>query len=354
MMTDTEHATPGRIRGIFAAAVLTMGAVSASTAAEAQTLRNLPVVDSTPYLYGVPVSSPPELKLFPIVRCGDGDGLVQHGVAPKCHKRLVRYNKYQEKIEPWLARFWTISDDRLVYSFTLHKGLEFANGTPLTAEAVKFTFERELEPKLLQKFADFLNAINSVEVHDTHLVVFTLNKPYKPFLFDLAHSDWAIVSVPVKLLELNWLRPKTHDLWSSLNEPYALCLFNLADPTGLIVSPAAVEKHGKDFGRNPSGTGAFRFVEWESNAKVVAVRNDEYWGETSPLDALVFRPITDANTHVAEMLSDVIDLMVAVPPDNVATFATHSTYTVHEQAGPHVRFLILNAKEGPFADKCVR
>jgi peptide/nickel transport system substrate-binding protein len=69
---------------------------------------------------------------------------------------------------------------------------------------------------------------------------------------------------------------------------------------------------------------------------------------------VVFRPITDANTRVAEMLSGGLDLMVEVPPDNVSQFADDAGFTVYEQAGPHVWFLILNAKEGPMADKRVR
>jgi peptide/nickel transport system substrate-binding protein len=140
----------------------------------------------------------------------------------------------------------------------------------------------------------------------------------------------------------------------TLKEPYAPFLSNLAYPTGLIVSPAAVKKYGKDFGRHPSGTGPFRFAEWESNAKVVITRNDGYWGSKAKLDAVVFRPITDANTRVAEMLAGGLDLMVEVPPDNVSQFMKDPGFKVEEQAGPHVWFLILNAKEGPMADKRVR
>src|SRR5690606_20741344 len=67
-----------------------------------------------------------------------------------------------------------------------------------------------------------------------------------------------------------------------------------------------------------------------------------------------YRPITDANTRVAEMLSGGIDVMVEVPPDNLALFAEADGFAVHEQAGPHVWYLILNVREGPFADKRVR
>ena len=78
------------------------------------------------------------------------------------------------------------------------------------------------------------------------------------------------------------------------------------------------------------------------------------WSKGAPsLEAVVFRPITDANTRVAEMLSGGIDVMVEIPPDSVSTF-DGSGFMLHEQAGPHVWFLILNAREGPFADKRAR
>jgi peptide/nickel transport system substrate-binding protein len=54
------------------------------------------------------------------------------------------------------------------------------------------------------------------------------------------------------------------------------------------------------------------------------------------------------------MLSGGVDVMVEVPPDNVATFANNPNFKVLEQTGPHLWFLILNTKEGPFADKRVR
>ncbi|MEL7030203.1 MAG: ABC transporter substrate-binding protein, partial [Pseudomonadota bacterium] len=66
-----------------------------------------------------------------------------------------------------------------------------------------------------------------------------------------------------------------------------------------------------------------------------------------------FRPITDANTRTAEMLAGGIDLMVEVPPVALSEFEGDE-FTNHEQAGPHLWFLILNLREGPFADVRVR
>ena len=230
---------------------------------------------------------------------------------------LVRYKDGTLEVEPALATDWTISDDGTVYTFALRDGVMFHDGSGFNADAVKYNFDRMLDESHPQHgtgpfpLSFFFSAVSSVDVIDPMTVQFTLNAPYAPFLSNLAY------------------------------------------PTGLIVSPASVEMHGSDVGRNPSGTGAFKFVEWRSNEAVVVEANPDYWDGAPELQTVVFRPITDANTRTAEMLAGGIDLMVEVPPVSLSEFQGDA-FTVHEQAGPHVWFLILNAKEGPFADVRVR
>jgi len=230
---------------------------------------------------------------------------------------LVRYKSGTLEVEPALATAWEISEDGTEYTFTLREGVTFHDGSPFNAEAVVFNFERMLNEDHPYHdtgpfpLAFFFSSVSSVEAVDDLTVKFTLSEPYAPFLSNLAY------------------------------------------PTGLIVSPAAVEQHGPDFGRNPSGTGAFTFAEWRSNEAVVVEANPDYWDGAPELQAVVFRPITDANTRTAEMLAGGIDMMVEVPPVALSQFQDDA-FQVFEQAGPHVWFLILNAKEGPFADKRVR
>lgn len=230
---------------------------------------------------------------------------------------LVRYKDGTLEVEPSLATSWSISEDGKTYTFALRENVNFHDGTPFNADAVVFNFKRMLDENHPSHdtgpfpLAFFFSAIDDVVANGDLEVTFTLKDPYAPFLSNLAY------------------------------------------PTGLIVSPEAVKKHSKEYGRNPSGTGPFQFAEWESNAKVVVTRNDNYWDGASELEAVVFRPITDGNTRVAEMLSGGIDVLVEVPPDSVSNFDGNG-FTLHEQAGPHVWFLILNAKEGPFSDKRVR
>ncbi|UYQ70807.1 ABC transporter substrate-binding protein [Pelagibacterium flavum] len=231
---------------------------------------------------------------------------------------LVRYADGTLEVEPALATDWTISDDGLTYTFNLREGVTFHDGTPFNAEAVKFNFDRMLdEDHPYYDTGPFplsfnFSAVDSVNVIDEHTVEFVLTEPFAPFLSNLAY------------------------------------------PTGLIVSPQGVMDNVDDYGRNPSGTGPYRFVEWQSNTRVVVEANRDYWDGAPALEAVVFRPITDANTRVAEMLSGGIDVMVEVPPDNVSQFEEDSAFEVYEQAGPHVWYVMLNAQYGPFADKLVR
>ncbi|QPM90170.1 ABC transporter substrate-binding protein [Pseudooceanicola algae] len=230
---------------------------------------------------------------------------------------LVRYKSGTLEVEPALATGWEISEDGTVYTFHLREGVTFHDGSAFDAEAVKFNFDRMLDEGHPYHdtgpfpLAFFFSSVEEVAVIDAATVEFTLSAPYAPFLSNLAY------------------------------------------PTGLIVSPEAVAAGGADFGRNPSGTGPYKFVEWQSNTHVILEKNADYWDGEPGLDTVVFRPITDSNTRTAEMLAGGIDLMVEVPPVSLGEFGGEA-FQVYEQAGPHVWFLILNAKEGPFAEKLVR
>ena len=290
-------------RGLMAAVGAALVAGGLSGSASAQTPPGVLIVGQ--------IAEPKSLDPAAVTAVNDFRILVN------VYEGLTRYKSGTLEVEPALATGWDISEDGTEYTFTLREGVSFHDGTPFNAEAVKFNFDRMLDEN--HPFHDtgpfplsfFFGAVEKTEAVDDMTVKFTLNAPYAPFLSNLAY------------------------------------------PTGLMVSPTAVEAHGKEFGRNPSGTGPFKFAEWRSNEAVVVERNDTYWGEVAGTQAVVFRPITDANTRVAEMLAGGIDMMGEVPPTSLGQFQGDG-FSVAEQAGPHVWFLILNAKEGPFADKRVR
>ena len=231
---------------------------------------------------------------------------------------LVRFQDGSLDVEPALAESWEVSDDGTVYTFQLREDVTFHDGTPFNAEAVKFNFDRML--------------------NEDHPYYDTGPFPLS-FYFSSISETRVVDEYTVQLM---------------LDSPFAPLISNLAYPTGLLVSPTAVRENGADYGRNPVGTGAYQFVEWESNTQVTLVRNENYWDGEAGMDRVVFRPITDGNTRVNEMLSGGLDIMVEVPPDSVASFENNDDFALYEQAGPHVWFLILNLREGPFTDQRVR
>jgi peptide/nickel transport system substrate-binding protein len=240
---------------------------------------------------------------------------------------LVRYRPGTLELAPGLAESWEVSDGGRVYTFKLRDGVRFHDGARFDAEAVRFSFERMLDPGHPYHetgpfpLAFFFDAIESVEVLDPLRVRFQLDEPFAPFLSNLAY------------------------------------------PTGLILSPAAVKRWGAEVGRHPSGTGPFRFVEWRPGEQVQLERFDHYHGDL-PVQArepdpcavrqLIFRPITDPMTRVAELLAGGVDLALELSPDNVAAFRERPGFQVLEAVGPHLWFLILNTRDGPLQDVRVR
>ncbi len=143
------------------------------------------------------------------------------------------------KFEPGLAESWQISADAKTYTFKLRKDVKFHDGTPLNAQAVKFTFDRIADPATKSQLAiSLLGPYEGTDVVDDATVRVRFKTPYAPFLDS--------VSVP-------YLSP---------------------------VSPDAVRKAGKDFGSTALvGTGPFKFESYRSDAEVVLVKNDDYkWG----------------------------------------------------------------------------
>ncbi|MGB5831432.1 MAG: ABC transporter substrate-binding protein [Thiohalocapsa sp.] len=245
-------------------------------------------------------------------------GLNDFRILVNVYEGLVRYRPGTLEPAPGLATSWSVSDHGRVYQFRLRSGVRFHDGTPFDADAVRFNFERMLDPKHPFHdtgpfpFAFFFEQVQRVEVVDPLTVRFVLDAPFAPFLSNLAY------------------------------------------PTGLIVSPSAVRRFGRRFGRHPVGTGPFRFSDWQSGRRVTLARFDGYHGERAASKQLVFRPITDPMTRVAELMAGGIDLALELSPDNVAAFRARNGYRVLEATGPHLWFLILNTRDGALKDPRVR
>ena len=232
---------------------------------------------------------------------------------------LVTFPEESTQLVPGLAESWTISRDGLQYTFKLRTGVKFHDGTPLTAEAVKFSIERQ---------------INSEHP------AYKLGKyPFANYFFGNVKAVEALSDERVAFL---------------LKEPRASFLAILTAGAASIVSPTAVMKAGPDYALHPVGTGPFKFVAWDRGQRVVLEKNPSYWKAPVKLDRVIYRPIVEDQARLTELLTGTLDLIVGVPADYVGQLESGGKVGVLKQTGAHVWYLGINNQKKPFDDKRVR
>jgi peptide/nickel transport system substrate-binding protein len=232
---------------------------------------------------------------------------------------LVTFPDESTQVVAGLAESWTVAKDGLRYTFKLRKGISFHDGTPLNAEAVKFSIERQIDPahpfNKLGKypFANyFFGNVKAVEVVDPLTVEFVLKEPRASFLAVLTAG------------------------------------------AASVVSPTAVKKFGADYALTPVGTGPFKYVSWDRGQRVVLEKNPSYWKFPVKVDRVIYRPIVEDQARLTELMTGTLDLMVGTPPDFVAQLEKNPNVTLLRQVGAHVWYLGINNQKKPFADKRVR
>ena len=169
-----------------------------------------------------------------------------------------------------LAEAWSVSKDGLVYEFVLRKGATFHNGDPVTAEDVKFSFERYrgAAAKLLKE------RVAAVEVVDRQKVRFRLQKPWLDFMTFFA-------------------TPATGAAW--------------------IVPKKYVEKVGDEgFKKAPVGAGPYKFVSFKPGVELVLEAYEGYWRKPPAVKRLVFRVIPDESTRLAALKRGEVDIAYSI------------------------------------------
>jgi peptide/nickel transport system substrate-binding protein len=232
---------------------------------------------------------------------------------------LVRFKPNSFDLTPGLATSWDISGDLMSYTFKLRQGVKFHDGTDFNADAVKFTYDRLLDP----------------------------NSPYAdtgPFPFAPGYYG--------SIAQTNVLDPYTVQFQLKRQDAALINAFTLN--TGRIVSPTAVQKYRKDFAQNPVGTGPFKFVSWDHDVRIALTANQDYWDGAPALSQMVFRPLADEQTRITEFLSGGVDLIFDVPPDNIDQVQNMQNASFLAQPGPHVWWITLNTKRPPFDNALVR
>ena len=177
-----------------------------------------------------------------------------------------------------LAQSWKFLDPTKL-QVTLRKGVKFHSGNELTAEDVKFTYERQLNPNDLARDAAVIKMLKTpIQVVDRYTLILETREPNAAMVDTLAQS--------------------------------------LAT---LIPDSAEIKKWGKDYGLHPSGTGPFKLVEWVRGQHVKLARNPDYWNGPPYVDFLVFKVVPEEATRVLALESAEADVLYETPPSAIAS-----------------------------------
>ena len=229
--------------------------------------------------------------------------------------KLVHYR--DGDVVPGLATSWHAEAGGREWIFELRRGVRFHDGTAMDADAVVFSLERQRNPKHPYHRSEFhywrtaFANVQAVQKEDTHRVRITLERPYAPFLANMAMYPVA------------------------------------------VVSPAAAARPGHPLSRHPVGTGPFRFVSWQ-RGRIVLERNDHYWDSVSAQRRLVFQTIGDPRQRLVALESGAIDLAHSILPEELPFVELHPRLELYRTEPSSITYLALNMTRAPLADVKVR
>jgi len=221
--------------------------------------------------------------------------------------------------EPLLVDSWKVSEDQLTWTFTLKKGIKFHDGTPLNAEAVKFSLERHKEGTR----GKLLKNVKEIKFVDEYTVVLMLEKPYPLLLTKLAN---------------HWVG---------------------------IVSPTAVKKGGEEWGSKVIvGTGPLKFKKWITGDRIILERNEDYNHAPSfvsnkgpaYVDGWIIRFIPEPTTLLAELMEGNVDISDYVTERDVPRVKENPKTDLVMAKSTSAIYLAINcsSKNEPYNDVRVR
>ena len=243
---------------------------------------------------------------------------------------LMDYKPGTTDLVPDLAESYEVAPDGLSYTFKLRRGVKFHNGRELTADDVKWSIDRAVQPETQSPGQGFFNMIagfsdvtsgkakelSGIEVVDPYTVRFTLSHPDATFLHVMA---------------LNF---------------------------GFAVPKEEVEKYGQDFGKHPVGTGAYKMTEWTLGQRVVFERNPDYYKKGLPkLDKITFEIGQEPLVALLRLERGEVDILGdGIPPAKFLEVMNDPSLKKNVVKGGqlHTGYVTMNVKLKPFDNKLVR
>lgn len=189
-------------------------------------------------------------------------------VARVIHTSLVRLDPFNFEPQPDLAVSWEVSEDGLTWTFNLRDDVKFHDGTAFTAEDVKFTMDRMLDPEINSARGRQFLLIEETEVVDPYTVTFRLQSPWSALPTILA-GRWA--AAPKHLLEdVDIATDTTYD-------------------------------------KEPVGVGPYKVVEWVPADHITLQANVDFYRGEPKIKTLIFKVIPDSNVQIAQLRTGEID-----------------------------------------------
>lgn len=213
--------------------------------------------------------------------------------------------------EPSLATAWKALDEA-TWEFTLRQGVKFHNGDSFTAEDVKFSFDRVLDPATKSPQYGNIRAIKEVKIIDPQTVHLVTDKPF-PLLLE------RVVFFPII--------PKKH-----------------------------YEKVGAQaFAESaPVGTGPYKFVEWKRDQSLKLERFEGHWRGPAPTKNLIIRVIPETSTQIAELKTGGVDVIRNLSPDLIPDLKANPNTYVSTAPILRTHYVALDMREAPFNKKEAR
>jgi peptide/nickel transport system substrate-binding protein len=250
----------------------------------------------------------------------DGD-MPQVFVAQQYTDSLVSQDK-DGRIQPWLAKSWTISDDGKVYTFKLREDVKFTNGEKFNAAALKANLDHIINPATQSSTAGgYIQQYVKTETPDEFTAVVTLKKPYAAFLEVLAQGFLG------------------------------------------IEAPAALARSRDENCQSPIGSGPFKIVKWDRKSQITFERNPDYnWAPPTAdhqgpayLDKVIWKFIPEPSVRFASLTNGDVDVIETVPPESeeAASKDTNLKLIIKDRPGNPTNSA-LNIKRAPFDDIRVR